>query len=702
MARVSKFRCRSLMRSGAALCVAALILTSCGVARDSSSVSRSNATPIATASLNPSSICGPDEGDYVNQSFNGDFTGCFRVPALKSSSLIVALQTYLSGTTGPTGSPTTSVAPSAPKDDHLTLSLSAKTVTPGETVVVTGHLSQPLSVKQPLPNLCWDGCSALQEEGSTVHWTSSKTFRINFRVPDTAWIVRSADSVSVHPLTSGTYEVGMQCLTSISGCALGPAEAQVAVRLKAPKPTRCLSGQRCETMSLSTVTAKIGDEIFIKGWAPLQTIIGRPFNYNLSVTSGSAKRKYLPLAFAPNLKGGGFNVVLTPTALRVVPGPTWSSLGRIHYASSTFSGPSAINPVSGSTHIGWCQPSGIVITGGPTRLDVPTGGVRAALKGSILQVFSKPPLSPQCFEVQLDPGHPHSIYAGFGTAEGNSIPPEYLVPLYTTNDGATWHVVPTPAGTSIADFAGFTTEGNEVAALFFGPAGSSNPAAPLGTNDGLAPAEVTSNGGVSWTSTTLGCPPSGPCVRFGPFQWGNCNMSNDMQALLLGPVGASATSGIKWGSSTWVTSVNTCYSQQLVVSSAKDLFLVDSSSQYQLLQSTNSGVTWSYRSLPTIAAANYGPDSAPTSNDLVLAPDGSLFAVITSPSQLVQKLFRLKPFATSWCQIPHAFGASIATSGMVGTLQVNGTDLIWSQSPYPGNGRTDSSMHVVPFSRLSC
>lgn len=693
---------RSITRNGAALLTVALVLASCGATHDSSANARAHAIPIATADLNPSSICVTDEGDYVHQSFNGDFTACFRVPDLESPSLVVALQAYLNGTSGPTDAPTTTVAPPAPKNDDLTLTLSSKTATPGETVVVTGHVSEPISQKQSLPTICWDGCGGLQEEGATIHWTSSRTFHMDLRVPDTAWLVSSHGAVTVHPLTAGTYEVGMQCLTSISGCALGPAEAQTTIRLKASKPKRCLAGQPCATMSLSASTAVVGDKILVKGWAPLQTIIGQPFSYNLSITPGSAKRQYPSLAFAQNLKGGGFNVVPSPRVFLVGPSPTWASLGQIHYVSSTFSGPSAIEPASGSQLIAWCQPSGIVITGGPTQVTVPTNGVRAALRGSTLKIFSKPPLIPPCAAVQLDPRYRNSIYAGIGTARGYSIPPEYLAPLYTTNAGATWHTVPTPAGASIAEFAGFTVEGVQVAALFFGPSSSSNRDVPLGTNDGVVSAEVTSNGGVSWTSTTLGCPPSGPCMIFGPYQWGYCNMSNDMQPLLLGPSRATGLSGVKWTSSSWVTSVNSCFPQQLVVSSSRELFLLDPSSQYPLLQSTNSGKSWSYRTLPTIAAANYGPNSIPINNSLVLAPDGSVFAAITTASGINQELFRLKPYATSWCQIPHAFGATVASSGIVGPLQVNRADLIWSQTVYPNGGNATSSMHVKALSRLRC
>ncbi|MHB2029827.1 MAG: hypothetical protein ACYCPT_13595, partial [Acidimicrobiales bacterium] len=411
---------------------------------------------------------------------------------------------------------------------------------------------------------------------------------------------------------------------------------------------------------------------------------------------------YPALSFARNQKGGGFNVVLSPRVLHVTPGPTWSSLGRVSYVSSTYSGSSAIAPLSGTTRVAWCQPSRIDVTGGSSPLNVPTVDVPTALKGSTLHIFSRPPDHPQCATVQLDPRNTTSVYAGFSTAQGNSIPPVYLAPLYTMNAGSTWHTVPTPPGTSLEDFSGFTTQGNQVDALFRQTNSSDNRHVPWGTNAGRASVEVTTNGGVSWTATTLGCPPSGPCVSFGPYYWGGCNMSNATQPLLLGPPGVTATSGVTWTTSPLVSSVDSCFPQQLVVGSSRELFLLDPSSQYPLQQSTNAGRTWTNVALPAISAANYGPDSVPTSNSLLLAPDGSLFAAITTPSGLAQDLFRLAPSARSWCQVPHAFGTTIATSGTVGPLQVNGANLVWSQTIYSSSGTSVSSMHVVPLSRLRC
>jgi hypothetical protein len=446
----------------------------------------------------------------------------------------------------------------------------------------------------------------------------------------------------------------------------------------------------------------VGEEILVKGWAPLQMSIGRPSSYSLSVTPGSTGKKLPSFSFSRIAKDGALNVVLTPRTVQIEPGQTWSSLGRVHYVSSTYSGTSSVDPLNGTNLIAWCQPRGIVITGGPSTVTIPTRDVRAALKGSPLRIFFRDPAVPACTTVQLDPRFPASVYAGFDTAQGQDIPPVYLAPLFTTNGGATWHRVPVPPGSSIEDFGGFATEGDQVSALFAGVNNYSGENSPIGTAGSHVSVEVTSDGGANWKSTTLGCPTDGPCTTFGPYFWGYCNMSNQNQPLLVGPPNAASPTGVKWSSSSWIVTVNSCFPQQLAVSSSHELFLLDPSSQYPFLQSTDSGRSWSYRNLPRIAAANYGGDSIPISNSLVLAPNGSLFAAITSESGLTEELFLLKPLASSWCEIPHAFGTTIAASGEVGPLRVNGQDLIWGQTPNSNAGGTAMKTHVEPLADLSC
>ncbi len=122
---------RRVVRSALCVAFAALVLASCGEARSGTTPPRSHPTPIATSVLDPNSLCPPDEGDNVHQLLNGDFTGCFRVPNLRSSSVVVALQAFVEGVSN---SPTTALTTTTTPAPTVSVSLSSvrKTVRPGE------------------------------------------------------------------------------------------------------------------------------------------------------------------------------------------------------------------------------------------------------------------------------------------------------------------------------------------------------------------------------------------------------------------------------------------------------------------------------------------------------------------------------------------------------------------------------------------
>jgi len=687
--------------AGATLIMAsALLLAGCGTSNGPSSNS-SQSVPIATQDIPPSSVCGGN-GDYVQQSLNGDFEDCLRVPALYSSSEVVALQSYVLGTK--VTNPTTTLAPSR-SQGQISLSLSTRSTSPGKVVTIAGRFlrgAPSVQQRETHVNVCWDGCqTGLQEEGVAVRWTSATTFSTKLVVPETAWLTTRNDVVSVHPLLSGHYEVGVECLDSISGCALGPAQAQIPIDLIAPKPSRCVPGKQCETMSLSPSIAHVGQEIIIKGWAPLQAIIGQPFSFSVSVTAGNSTTHFPPLSYSRNLKGGGFDVVLTPRVLHVAASPTWASLGRVPYLSSTFSGPSTIQVNGDSNLTAWCLSSGIDITGVPASVKIPTNTVASALRGTGLSLFPSNVTGPACSSVQLDPTHHESIYAGFDTAQNNTAPPVYVAGLYTTNGGTSWRTVPTPAHMSLEDFAGFSAQGNRVDALFAVNSDYSSRLYPPGTNHGLVNVEETSDGGATWSTSTLGCPQTGPCTTLGPVQWGNCAMNGESQPVLTAPSSGHASSDVRWATTFWSSTVNSCFSQQLVATSSNDLLLVDPSSQYQLVRSTDSGRTWSYVALPLLIAAQYGPDSIPMSNALLMAPNGFLYAVVTAPSGTEQTLYALETSAQKWCQVPNVFGVEV-TSGTVGEVRVDQSDLLWIQTVYSSSGASISHLHVVPLAKLHC
>src|ERR1700691_3489571 len=237
----------------------------------------------ANCSSNGSQIQNAGGGEVqLSQSPNGNLRGCFRVPSLRTSKLVVALQAYADRTVPATTQVTTDVSRS-PSDGHFTLGVNRRSVTPGETVTLYVHYAgaRPTGIDGS-PDLCWDGCqNGLLEQFEVLHWISHSEFRVAFTVPDAAWIEEHGNTASVHPLTSGSYAIGIECIVVSSGCALEPADAQVTVHLSAPPTSRCLTEMKCAYLSFSQDAAAVGDVISVRGWGPLQSIIGLPFGLNL-------------------------------------------------------------------------------------------------------------------------------------------------------------------------------------------------------------------------------------------------------------------------------------------------------------------------------------------------------------------------------------------------------------------------------------
>lgn len=167
---------RAAVRYGALIVASALALAACGSSTKTTAPATTTSVPSAPLSTSWGGQCGSAE-NAVHQSLNGDISGCFRVPALNSTSLVVGLQTYFSPSSKHLPSPTTTTMSTPPVEGQLTLSVTSRSVTPGETVVVTGrYAGQRPAGQSGYANLCWDGCqTGLQEQGVTLHWVSSTT-----------------------------------------------------------------------------------------------------------------------------------------------------------------------------------------------------------------------------------------------------------------------------------------------------------------------------------------------------------------------------------------------------------------------------------------------------------------------------------------------------------------------------------------------
>jgi hypothetical protein len=298
----------------------------------------------------------------------------------------------------------------------------------------------------------------------------------------------------------------------------------------------------------------------------------------------------------------------------------------------------------------------------------------------------------------LDPREPATVYAGFYYSINGMAPPENLVGMYSLDSGVTWHTVPAPPGLNIDDFEGFTSDSQGIVAMF---------AKPYSDNDGIDAhvtirAQVTNDSGLTWSPSTLNCPTTGPCITFGTFVWGNCAMDGMSQPLLIGAHSTPSPTNVKWSMSSWVTLVDTCFSQELVATSQHDVLLLDPSSPNSLLRSTNGGETWVNIDLPTIADSTLGSDDPSDANSLLLDPNGTLFASLTNRAGSEQELYQLAPGATTWCEVPRVFG-TFASAGSPGPLRTSGNDVAWMQTVY-NNSNTNlrTTLHVRSVSSLHC
>ncbi len=691
-------RNRSTLHLASVIALAALALSACGSPQSSVIRATNRVTP--TNYVAPSSMCSPT-ANFIQQSMNGNITGCFRVPDNLGTSLVVSLQAYLEDSGVRSLGPTTSLKTS-PRS-NLSLTLSTPSARPGATVTVVGHYaSGSWETKDSFADLCWDGCqTGLDEQGATLHWSGPRTFRVTLSVPSTAWLEVAHGGVTIHPLVSGTYDVAIECVQVTSGCALGPPSAQTTIKLVAPTPRRCVSGRPCETLHLSARRLAPGDEVQVKGWAPLQSIIGEPFGFNLSVAHARSTN-YAEFTSNRLAKGGEFSVDLAPKVLALTPDRTWASLGRLSSLSSSWAGPETISPVPGSPRIAWCGATGPTLTNGATSTVLRTSSVAATMRGLGLSPPPGPASPPECATILVDPHDRSSDFVGFDAAKGGSIPPVYMAALYTTNGGDSWRSVPTPRGLAPQDFSGFESMGSQVVAVYFDTNQSGSGYGntwPVGSDRGIIRTEVTSNGGESWTPSTLSCPSVGPCAAFGPFLEGNCAMDGTNQSIMLGAPGSITGQWDKWFNTAWNSTLNSCFDQQLIATAPHGLVLLDPSSQYELLQSSNSGQTWSNRSVPRIPGQ---PNPLPLGDELLLAPSGALLAmVVTATVPTQDQLFELAPGSTSWCQVPKIFSATKG-NWYVGSLRVDSRDLIWSQFRSTGNVNPPSQLRVLPLNLLRC
>ncbi len=591
---------------------------------------------------------------------------------------------------------------------------------PGTVVTVTGYdpAAKSMTIRERTNassnggNIYFGGIVQGLDMGiSTVVYSNAHPgeFTLKFRLPTVPWLTSQGE----HPLLPGRYRLLVSSLWNCTGPAFGdcqiiPFDAQGTFTLTGPIPVR----RRAPVLHFYPDRGAPGTTIHVRGWAPLTTLLGntQPASYQLvwdprgrsftntgqGVYLTQAMNGALTGAFQvpPNVKplgsltvgrnfvGVGYQfgaransqgITLAPTPFTILAPKTWASLGNFQ--------PEALATNQQMTAF---YPPNTVTASGSTMAVVPTMWVMSA--GKWTQVGTKPlaklahstgypaaspaNAAPGISSVTLVPGYPRSLFVAMEAEKQQyrSTPPMYNTPYYSTTLGATWRAVPVPRGYTDGDFGGYVTAGSTVAAYFSGKHRWT--------------AEVTQNGGVSWSQTAdIPAPPAGPALVFGPVSNGAFPMGGVLAQQVLRRDGAG-----RWVPSASMTFNPYTGTTTLVAISAQKALLIEPGGSYPVQITENGGKTWSDVALPPLPHGWAGL-GYPTLG--MLANGDLLQEAINKPGW-----FLLQPGHSTWTQVP----ASLIPSNLGGSVTISGASVWWVANP--GNAMTPPTVDSVPQSRL--
>lgn len=618
----------------------------------------------------------------IDQQMDGELSTCMQVGAVAAGQYTVALEQLLAhgqvdGAAPPTnGTPTPSVQ----------LSLSPDTGVPGTTVTVSGTLTAPLSQRPDIGDLCWDGCpGGLEYEGVNLQWTSPMTFRTTMVVPAAPWL--KANPARVAPLVSGSYSIGVQCLTLAKGCTtLGPQgtatfHLQVAT---GAAPSWCATQASCAELNVSPAVALPGAVVRVTGFVPLAAIIGadQPYAFQLQTRAGRASGPSVSFN-TPNSKEAVF-AELGSSALSVLAAPTFGSLKNTIVVDQISDGFAAVvaDPADPTTHA-WCDGSSVVVSSARGTRTVPTATASAALTRVGFPPYdsSHPGCDAIAFVDDGAGGRPAALVVAFGVEPPDQDPMSAEVALATLDDGHSWTPVPAPPGAHPINFGDFRYQQGALLAMF-------NPGSP--SAPGLPPlAETSRDGGRTWQPTQLRCPAAGACVTFGPFQSGNCAKGQATQALV-----TSADGGRTWTEPATPGWVRACAPAQLAATADGAVLLVDNMSEFTLRRSTDGGATWTDIAVPLLPEQQPGLGVGIGTDGITILPSGSLLA--TGQQDSGNDWLLLRPGANAWCRVTTP-GSGVQGSGN-STITVIGDQLWWLT--YDQNDA--AAVHHAQIAALSC
>ncbi|WP_298337010.1 hypothetical protein [Ferrimicrobium sp.] len=573
------------------LAILALFLAACGSTTSQHAATKSNrqgSTP-SRSTTNPAVIpTSATQAGCTTGTLSATMSGqlaksCYRIPNLAAGTYYLGIETILS----PRGAAAAKEGISVPPGHSgpaVSLAVSPSSVVPGAKVTITGHLATPLSPQPAHTNVCFDGCvDGLHYNGTSVHWISSTTFQTSFVTPSGPWLERYPDRLLLPK--AGSYRVAIQCLGVHKGCGLAHGEGSTTLTF-----TRSMTVATPQ-LTLSANKVLPGEMTPVKGTIALSNIIGKdqPIVDQFDIldnlpTKIIAKGVYqLPQAGS----GAGTSVLLGPVTFRVVTPLTYQSISLKGATNIQLSADPSIFQESGTNGVALTCSAGPrdlargmrMYSHGHTSL-INTAGITTLLEARGVPSFLAHGATCSELAALHSPAGKTVIAASYAIEIPNQAPNFAYLPVITTNDGATWTVIPSPPGHAHATFAGLRSSRYLIHAYF-----------TLLHHPEIT--EITENG-VSWTQGILLCPGFGPCVRFTPMPGAsNCTMNSASQPILV-----TRDQGRSFRQPAWPGTVNACAINELFSGPAPPSFrdpgteyLLDPQSEYPLRQSTDGGAT---------------------------------------------------------------------------------------------------------------
>lgn len=274
---------------------------------------------------------------------------------------------------------------------------------------------------------------------------------------------------------------------------------------------------------------------------------------------------------------------------------------------------SLIEPVLGQDpgdplRLAYCTSAAVQLSsdGGETWEALPLDGLAAALAGTEYEL--RPDLNgpePACLGVTLDSAHPDSLFLTIETQHREfGAPPIFFMGLYSTDRGQNWSL--TSELSLMENFGGFWSNGQGLVQALYGSGG---------TLQALV-LEQTTDGGQTWEPGSLTCPPTGPCLRWGPAPSNIPGMGSPLPQSLL-----RSEDGETWTPAAGPVELRFPAPKMLGVLEAGEAMLVAGSEPPYLQTSTDGGATWEAVELPPLpGSADQGYPG------LHLLPDGAYIA----------------------------------------------------------------------------